>query len=170
MSIDIIPPIYTPRLMLRMTSRSDAAYFFQLNSDPEVLRYTGDLPFESVDAAAAFLESYDQYPKYRVGRLAVLWRDSNELLGWCGLKYHPDTGETDIGYRLMRSCWGKGIATEAAEAAIQDGVARLGLKRVIANVHVHNAASFRVCAKLGMSPCSEYAWGGANWKVLEKFL
>ena len=64
--------IETARTWLRPLTVSDAADFYALNLDPEVVRYTGDGPFENEDAARAFLAKYDQYEKYRVGRWAVI--------------------------------------------------------------------------------------------------
>src|SRR5687768_8000055 len=88
----------TPRLRLREFSLDDASALFGLNNDPEVLRYTGDAPFASEDEARAFVTNYTHYATHGYGRWAVLHRPTGEFLGWCGLKYHPETGETDLGY------------------------------------------------------------------------
>jgi len=72
------------------------------------------------------------------------------MLGWCGLKYHADTGETDLGFRLFRNHWNKGYATEASHLALQYGFRRLGLDSVIARAVKENAASLKVMNKLGL--------------------
>ena len=153
-----------------MIEVADAPFFFGLNSDPLVLEFTGDEPFADLAEAEAFIGAYDQYRRFARGRMAIEWKETGELLGWCGLKYHEDTGETDIGYRMLRKFWNQGFATEAAQAAIEDGRTRLGLDRVVAHIHPGNAASFRVAAKLGMGFCREYIWEGQTWHQWEKFL
>ena len=123
---------------------------YDLNSDPEVIRYTGDPPFESVKEATAFLDNYDHFEKYDRGRWAVVDRSSDEVLGWCGLKFHADTGDNDIGYRLFRKQWNKGYATEASHLALQYGFRRLGLDSIIARAVKENVASIKVMQKLGL--------------------
>ncbi len=141
---------HTSRLMLRETTTDDGQVMYDLNNDPEVIKYTGDPPFESVDAATQFLADYDHFEKYNRGRWAVVDRESNEVLGWCGLKYHPDNGENDLGYRLFKKHWGKGYATEASHLALQYGFRRLGLDSVIARAVKENVASIKVMNKLGL--------------------
>jgi RimJ/RimL family protein N-acetyltransferase len=139
----------TDRLFMRPLTEADAAEMYALNADPEVIRYTGDGPFESVEAAAKFLREYKAYELYGVGRMAVILKDTGEITGWCGLKYHPDSGETDLGYRLMKKYWNMGIATESSLAHLNYGIHTLGLKRIIARAMHENAASIRVMIKCG---------------------
>jgi ribosomal-protein-alanine N-acetyltransferase len=70
-------------------------------------------------------------------------------MGWCGLQYLPETGETEIGYLLGKPFWGKGFATEAAGEALKFGFEKLSLEIIIAIVHPENTASNRVIQKLG---------------------
>ncbi|MDQ2691068.1 MAG: GNAT family N-acetyltransferase, partial [Chloroflexota bacterium] len=73
--------------------------------------------------------------------------------GYCGLFYFPDVGgkpEVEIGYRLRRSAWGKGFATEAACAVRDFAFNSLGMQRLIALIDPDNIASIRVAEKLGM--------------------
>lgn len=163
----MIAPIETERLILRATEPSDAKVFYALNSDPEVLRYTGDTPFPSVKAVAEFLEGYEQFKRYGLGRMAMVRKADCAILGWCGLHFDDENGETDIGYRLFRRHWRQGYATEAARAAVEDGIQRLGIPRVFAHVHPQNRASLRVTEKLGMTHHSTYEWEGEDWWKLE---
>lgn len=140
----------TSRLILRETSPDDAQMMFELNNDPLVIRYTGDPPFDSVEAAAQFLKYYDHFKKYNRGRWAIIERTSNVILGWCGLKYHEDNGETDLGFRLFQKHWNKGYATEASHLALQYGFRRLSLDNVIARAVKENIASLKVINKLGL--------------------
>jgi hypothetical protein len=66
-------------------SVEDARDFYGLNLDQEVLKYTGDKPFENIKTAKDFLINYDQYERYRVGRLAVIEKKTLKFIGWCGL-------------------------------------------------------------------------------------
>ena len=138
----------TARLELREFEPDDATAMVELNSDPEVLRYTGDKPFESVEAARRFLEAYPDYRTNGFGRWAVLLRSTGEFAGWCGLKRVD--GEVDLGYRLHRRFWGAGIATEAARASVAHGFLELGLEEIIARAWSQNLASIRVIEKCGL--------------------
>ena len=151
----------TPRLLLREFGEEDAPHFFELNEDPEVVRYTGDPPFASVEEARQFLLNYDQYRKYGYGRWAVLLKpegagDLPAWIGWCGLKHIPELGETDIGFRFIRRYWGRGYATEAARACLDYGFRILRLKRIVGRVMRENAASVRVLEKIGLEFWKEF--------------
>jgi [ribosomal protein S5]-alanine N-acetyltransferase len=74
----------------------------------------------------------------------------NRLVGWNGLEYLPDTGETEVGYLLSRSARGKGYATQAARAAVSFGFRTVGLESIIGLVHPDNIPSIRVLEKSGL--------------------
>lgn len=141
----------TARLILREMRPEDAPALFLLNEDPEVLRYTGDAPFASVEQARDFLQSYPSlsYLKDGYGRWVCCSKDSDEVLGWCGLRMQ-DSGEVDLGYRLLRHCQGRGYATEAAAACLDTGFDELGMTTIVARAANANVASLRVIEKLGM--------------------
>ncbi|MCC7012770.1 MAG: GNAT family N-acetyltransferase [Planctomycetes bacterium] len=138
----------TERLVLRELTADDAAEMFALNADPEVLRYLSDVPYASVDAARAFLEAYPEYRRRGFGRWAVIERESNSFVGWCGLK--DIAGVVDLGYRLHRRFWSRGFATEAARASLRLGFERFALERVVGRALPANLASRRVLEKCGM--------------------
>lgn len=142
--------IETERLVLRRFRELDARSLFELNDDPEVLRYTGDVPFDSVSEAAAFLKKYTAYDRYGYGRWAVILKEPNVFIGWCGLKYHKK-GFTDLGFRFLREYWNHGYATEAARACLEFGFNNLQLREIIGRAAIRNLASIRVLEKLGMS-------------------
>jgi len=75
------------------------------------------------------------------------------VIGYCGLFFFPDIegqAEVEIGYRLARSVWGKGYATEAAKAVRDYAFNVLRLERLIAMIDPSNIASIRVAEKIGM--------------------
>lgn len=125
-----------------------AADLFALNNDPEVIRYTGDPPFKSVGHARQFIAAYDHYRTHGFGRWG-LQTHKRAFIGWCGLKRH-DAGWVDLGFRLKRSEWNKGFATEASLATLQFAFHRLRLNEVIGRAMKENAASIRVLEKVGM--------------------
>jgi [ribosomal protein S5]-alanine N-acetyltransferase len=139
----------TNRLLMRPFQVEDAAGMFLLNNDPEVIQYTGDPPFESIEHAQDFILNYRNYEKPGYGRLSVLLKSTHEYLGWCGLSLNETTNETDIGFRFQKRYWNKGYATEAATASLQYGF-QLGLSKIIGRAVKENQASIRVLIKIGM--------------------
>lgn len=111
--------LHTKRLLLREFQLSDAEQLFALNADNEVMRYTGDAPFASLAETRSFIEKYDAYQKTGMGRWAVVLISSEQFIGWCGLKQHKEF--VDIGFRFFKKDWGKGYATEAANACLNFG-------------------------------------------------
>ncbi len=140
----------TNRLLLREFQLSDANDMFHLNEDWDVIKYTGDPPFASKEDALEFLKNYDDYRKNGMGRWAVITKDTNNFIGWCGLKRHDD-GMIDIGFRFFKKDWGHGYATEAAKATLQYGFETLKIIQIIGRATKANVASVRVLEKLGMT-------------------
>mgnify|MGYP003406632512 CR=1 FL=1 len=142
----------TRRLLLRTFTMEDAALIYQLNRDPEVTRYTGD-PVKDIQHAADILQQVilPQYALYNHGRWAVLVKEGMEFIGWCGLKNRPERKEIDLGYRFLKTAWGKGYATEAAFACIKYGFEKLSLQRIVGRAMPENISSLRVLAKCGMT-------------------
>ena len=146
----------TERLILREKNRNDVQNMINLNSNPLVVQYTGDAAFENEAEAEKILDYLlKQYKDYGYARWAVELKDTREFLGWCGLKYHADKNEVDIGYRLLQQHWGKGYATEAAAACINYGFEHLQLKKIVGHAMKANTASIRVFEKLGMQYVSD---------------
>lgn len=141
----------TERLTLREWNEGDAEVMYLLNSDAEVMRYTGDIHFDSVPHALELIQNYTHYATYGYGRWATILKETGEFIGWCGLKYHPDDDVVDLGYRFFKKHWGKGYASEAGRACLDYGFEHLGLERIVAHAMVENTASERVMQKIGMT-------------------
>lgn len=161
------PVAVTARLELREFAVVEADDFFQLNVDPEVVRYTGDGPFASVDEAREFLERYDNYQRDGFGRWACYLRETGVYIGWCGLNYRLARDEVDIGFRLHRRYWGQGYASEAARASLVLGFGRFGLARIVGRARSDNAVSHAVLRKLGLERAFEYEDEGHSWVQYE---
>lgn len=142
--------IETERLILRELTVSDSEQFFRLNSNPEVLKYTGDSPFLSSSEAEVFLKNYSDYKTNGFGRWAVMAKESNEFLGWCGLKLNEEN-LIDLGFRFFQKEWGKGYATESAIASLEYGFCHLNINEIIGRAAIENRASVRVLEKLKMN-------------------
>ncbi|HVT85005.1 MAG TPA: GNAT family N-acetyltransferase, partial [Chitinophagaceae bacterium] len=101
--------IKTERLLLRNFTIEDAQLIYELNLDPDVIRYTYD-PIKDIEQALEILEQVilPQYVLYNHGRWAVHLKPQLEFIGWCGLKCIPQRDEIDLGYRFKKQYWGKG--------------------------------------------------------------
>ena len=151
------------RLQLKTFSQQDADGFYHLNNDPLVIQYTGDTAFASVDATSHFISHYRHYQSYGFGRWSV-YLNHSQYVGFCGLRYSPNTKEVDLGFRLLREYWNQGIATEAAQLALALGFRKYHLKSIIAKAMEANLASIQVLKKLGFNfeKCLEQ--GPSKWK------
>ena len=147
----IIKRLSTPRLYLREFTIDDAQLLIDLNSSIDVTRYTGDGPVKDLEDAKRILTEiiFPQY-KNKIGRWAVHLKDTDEFIGWCGLKFLVETNQIDLGYRYFKKYWGKGYATESAKAVLDYGVNVVQLKNITARAAKANTASLNVIKKLGM--------------------
>ena len=143
----------TERLALRHFHILDAEPMYQVFGDPEVMRFgDGVQTMEWVRVwLLTCLERY--YQTWGFGPYAVVEKHNRNLIGYCGLFYFPDVNgqpEVEIGYRLARSAWGQGYATEAANAVRDFAFTTLGIMRLIAMIDPSNVVSIRVAEKIGM--------------------
>ncbi|AUC78315.1 N-acetyltransferase [Nonlabens sp. MB-3u-79] len=153
----------TERLYLRPFQEKDAPFLFDLNSDEEVMRYTGDHAFENLEAARTFAVDYvtntqGQCVLYDMGRKAVIRKEDDVFLGWSGLKKHQEEGFVDIGYRFLKKYWGKGYATESGLEVLRHAFQDHGLNKIAAHVHELNYGSQVVAKKLGMQLEYRFLW------------
>ncbi|ASW74508.1 acetyltransferase [Chryseobacterium piperi] len=152
--------IETDRFLLRELTVNDAEYFYELNLNPNVIRYTGDSSFAKIEEAQVFLENYNDYRQNGFGRWAVINKSDNEFLGWCGLKYDEKLEETDIGFRFFEKYWNKGCATESAKACIHFGFEKLNLEKIVGRAMLKNKPSIKVLQKIGLSFEREFDFDG----------
>ena len=141
----------TPRLMLRQITIEDAPLIYKLNSDPEIVKYVHEHILKNEEEAKEIINNFiiPQY-KNQLGRWAVHTKTDYEFIGWCGLKYIPEEDITDLGYRFLKSAWGKGYATEAAQYTLIYGLKNLKIKTITGRSHIDNVASIKVLEKTGM--------------------
>lgn len=153
----------TARLEFREFSADDALGLFELNSDPEVIRYTGDIAFTDVGAAREFLENYGHYAMHGYGRWTISLKSIGAYVGFCGLRCSSRNGEVDLGFRIMRRHWNQGLGTEAAREALRLGFDKYGLQKVVGRAMAENRSSHRVLEKLGMVRVGKFEESERIW-------
>ncbi len=147
--------IVSERILLREMEISDLDHFHFLETDETILKYYGNYPKKNIHETRDLLNSViTQYEKFNTGRLAIILRNTNEYIGWCGIKYNAEqrynhANYYDLGYRLKSEFWGKGYATEASKACIQYCFEKLKINKIHAIVNTENRQSINVIEKLG---------------------
>jgi [ribosomal protein S5]-alanine N-acetyltransferase len=150
MSIEI-PTIRTAHLTLRPLLPEDAPVLHQVYQSEGVLGYFPDPVPPALGSVQRFIAGQRvHWEHYGYGNWAVVPYNENRIIGWAGLQYLPELDETEVGFLLDRPYWGRGYATEAAQASLGYGFKNLLLESIIALVHPDNLASRRVIEKCGM--------------------
>jgi len=142
----------TERLRLRLFTLDDLQVMFSLSTDPDVIRYA-DTAVKDMEEARQRLEEgpLSDYRKYGYGRFAVELKETDQVIGFCGIKYLPEIDLPEVGYRYLKEYWGRGIGTEAAKACVEFARDDLKIKKLVALIIPENIASVRVAEKLGMT-------------------
>lgn len=159
----------TDRLLLREFQLSDAEAFFAMDSNPIVHQYLWNKPVQKIEETIEIIEFVrKQYVDNGIGRFAVILKETNEFIGWAGLKYNTElvnnkTNFYDIGYRLDEKFWGKGYASEASFAWLKYAFEIMNIKTVEAAAHTENVASNRILQKIGMRMTEQYLEDGISW-------
>jgi RimJ/RimL family protein N-acetyltransferase len=163
------PVVYleTERLVLRRFTPDDLGDLVALDADPEVMRYLSGgaemPPDEQPEALLPYwLAYYDRGDRW--GFWAAIERSTGAFIGWFHLRPNPGDpdDEPELGYRLVRSAWGRGYATEGSRALIDKAFAEFGARRVYATTMTVNAGSRRVMEKAGMRYVRTFV---ADWPV-----
>jgi len=146
----------TERVALRRFTEADVDNLFDLDGDPEVMRFTtGGIatPREVIqnETLPRFLRYYERFEGY--GCWAAIEKSSGDFLGWFSLRPSEgaDPGEVELGYRLRKAAWGKGYATEVSRALVRKGFTEHAVQRVVATADRVNYASRRVMEKTGLT-------------------
>ncbi len=154
----------TDRLVLRQFTQADEDNLFELNADPEVMRFlTGGKPTPRDEVRTRILPTFlGYYERFEgLGFWAAADIATGDFLGW--FHFRPplqggdlppgwdEDGVAELGYRLRRSAWGQGYATEGSRALIDKGFTGLGLRRVVAETVPDNRGSRRVLEKSGLT-------------------
>ena len=147
--------ITTARLVLREFVIDDWPDVLAYQRDPRYLRF---YPWEERteeevrEFVQMFLDQQVERPR-RKFQLAITLPEGGRLIGNCGIRRKPENDwEADIGYELAPEYWGRGYATEAAQAMVEFGFRELGLHRISSWCIAENSASVRVLERVGLRP------------------
>ncbi|MHB8634904.1 MAG: GNAT family N-acetyltransferase [Fimbriimonadaceae bacterium] len=156
-----MPPrihLQTERLTLREFVEADLPHVLALDSDPEVMRYISNGQPPHAEAVRRFLGNclvgYALNPGF--GFWAAI-EEPDDFIGW--FHFRPDRefpDEVEVGYRLKRRAWGRGLATEGACALVRNGFEAQCVNSVTGRTMRANLASIRVLEKAGLTPVAEF--------------
>ena len=146
--------IETKRLILRQWLETDAAAFAQLNADPQVMEFF-PATLTQAESNAHLHRLTTAITERGWGLWAVEVKEAREFIGFTGLNipFFPELPFcpcTEVGWRLAPKFWGKGYATEAAQASLKFAFDDLGLDEVVAFTPILNVRSAAVMQRLGM--------------------
>ncbi len=158
----MIPEVETERLLLRAWRESDLDPYARMCADPEVMRYLPRMlnREQSEEQVAGFVRHWEERG---FGLWAVEHRATGAFAGFIGLLRQEDWSEgehkTEMGWRLERSFWGRGLATEGARASLRYAFEDVDLGGISITLP-ENAASRRVMEKAGLTLRGETSWKG----------
>lgn len=148
----------TPRLRLRQWREDDLTPFANLNADPEVMaHFPAPLERPASDALARRCQALIAERGW--GFWAAELKESGQFIGFVGL--HTPIAElpfapcVEVGWRLARAHWGRGLASEAARAALTVGFERLELAEIVSFTALGNLRSQAVMERIGMHRTDE---------------
>jgi RimJ/RimL family protein N-acetyltransferase len=148
------------RLSYRLLTADDSELLFELDQDPEVMRYVNGGEVTTLEKLQEVylprLKSYTN-PKLGWGMWGAFLKDSNEFLGWTLIRpmdffttdYDPNSLE--IGWRYHQKHWGNGYATEAAQAVMQALIEQSNISQFTAIAFEENTPSINIMLKLGLT-------------------
>ena len=167
--------IETEKLFLRRWLEEDLEPYARLCADPEFMRFIGNGSTLNREQSG---EQVSRFVRHWADRGFGLWaveeKESGAFVGFAGLSYQEDWPEgehkTEVGWRLGRAFWRRGLATEAAKASVTYGLETLGLERIISIIQPENTASRRVAEKAGLAPRGETSWRGTPvvWYTIDR--
>lgn len=152
----------TERLLMRPFQATDNQAMFAMDSNPNVHQYLGNQPLIEIAQCDEYIKSIQkQYIDYGIGRFVVVIKETQEIIGWAGLKFittseNNHTNFYDIGYRFAETYWRKGYGFEAAKAWLDYAFNEMKIPAVYASAHIDNAGSNRILQKIGLKKTVQY--------------
>ena len=146
----------TPRLLLRHWKPADVGATDHIYGDPETMRYFGEgRTYTPQELAESLPRLIEDYATAGYGNYAVIERATDTVLGHCGARYSRDNDRVEADLAIDRRSWGKGYATEAAQAVFARSFSIDGVVRIVGIAHRDNAASIAIMRRLGMQSVEE---------------
>ncbi len=145
------------RLTLRCWDLLDAAAAFRFYGDPEVSRLVGDgkALTDIAHTEKVLAKFIDHHAKFGFCPWAVIDNQTEKIIGICGLHTFNETQEIELGFRILRSEWGKGVATEASHLAVAYAYVHLNSTHIAALTDVENRATQNILSRIGFSLSGE---------------
>jgi RimJ/RimL family protein N-acetyltransferase len=155
----VVIALRTSRLLLRPWHDEDITAFAEMSADPAVMEYLLPLSERGLSVAAWVARARAHWDEHGFGQWVVELPDEASFIGVVGLGVvgyqAPFTPAVEVAWRLARAYWGRGYATEAAQAALDYGFDKLGLSEIVALTVPANQRSRRVMERLGMTRSAE---------------
>ena len=160
----------TPRLLLREFSSGDVDALAEIIGNPKVMEFSTNGPCTEDDTRQFIDWCLDSYRDNGFGQWAVVDRLSGAVIGFCGLSHVELDGaqEIEVGYRLAPSVWGQGLASEAAEAALEYGFSHCGIDSIIAIIATRHVVSAGVAEKVGFRIDTRTKYRGSDVIIYRK--
>ncbi|HUP03959.1 MAG TPA: GNAT family N-acetyltransferase [Bryobacteraceae bacterium] len=147
----------TQRLILDAWQPHDWLALRPIATDPAVMRYiTGGAPWSDEQIRSFVARQIAAYTARGFCRWRLTTKPGGEMIGFCGVGYWRNGPDPEIGWWLARAQWGRGLATEAARAALQHAFNATSLDRIMSVAMTGNAASIRIMRKLGLAFDGEF--------------
>lgn len=141
----------TDRLILSTWQTSDWIALRPIATDVEVMRYiTGGVPWTDERIQSFVDRQMELFSQRGFCRWKLLLKPTEEIIGFCGVGFWDEATDMEMGWWLARQYWGRGLATEAARAALRDAFERVELDHIISIARPANTASIRIMEKLGL--------------------
>ena len=165
------PILETERLIIRPINLDDLQAYFEMDSQPEVHTFLRAEPLKNLEETEKVINTIlQQYDEFGVGRVAVIEKETNQLIGWTGFKYIEEKEAInhqfdylDFGYRFRKEAWGKGFATEAAKACMDFYKKKMTHFKINGITHVDNLASKNVLEKVGFKVTETFSF--EQWDI-----
>jgi RimJ/RimL family protein N-acetyltransferase len=141
----------TERLLLRRFDENDIDAVFAMRADADLMRFIRAPQTNRKEAESWINLVSSRWATERIGFCAVIEKASNRFIGWCGLWRLKETGETEVGYALVKDFRRHGYASEAAEAFLVYAFEVLEFSEIVAVARPENRASRAVMERIGMT-------------------
>ena len=160
----------TSKLILREFAPKDVDQLAKILSDPLVMKFSSKGPLSKEETVKFIRWCRESYEEHGYGQWAVIDRETELLIGLCGLSQTEINGvnEIEIGYRLAQKSWGKGLASEAGTEALRLGFEKHQLNSIVAIVSLKHGASIRVAEKIGFTDYSVDQYRGWDVRIYRK--
>lgn len=165
--MDLYRTLRTARLILTPVGGADLADLRALKADPRVFAVMLGGVRAWAETQAELAEDVAAWGAHGYSIWAVREREGNQFLGITGLKDRPDGRGTGLRFALWPEAQGRGLAREAAFAALRFGHEQARLPRIIAVARASNFASRTVLGGIGMAECDTFTQNGFAMVVYE---